>query len=163
MPTLGTSGLGRPLRKTTTFVVGTWEQSLSLLPINSSICVYQAATENGDRHWACWVREGRRSLWRQPLLQSKCKYEPRDLHLSGDYVTSSNSLTPLSLKLGSRTPTTPPTWRTTDTMCVWTRLGKHEAGHKWKHSSWPITENTDPVDLRRNQVNLSISAPFSPL
>lgn len=127
MPTLGTSRLGGSLRKTT-FVVGTWEQSLSLLPINSPVGVYQVATKNRDQHWVL-LSEGKMEEPVEPTAVpwSNRYQEPRDgdLFPHRDYVTSGHSLIPPSLKLESRTPARPPTWGTTDLQCVWTHSLKN--------------------------------------
>lgn len=60
--------VGRSLRKTTTSVVGAWEQSLSPLPINPSICVYKTATKNRDQHWALLSQGGMEELMKSQVL-----------------------------------------------------------------------------------------------
>lgn len=97
MPTLGTSGLGESLRKTTTFVVGTWEQSLSLLPINSPVSTkLPLRTETSTE--SCWARERWRSLWRPRLCPGVTVTRSREMEISFHIGTTWHQATHLSLQ-----------------------------------------------------------------
>lgn len=162
MPTLGTSGLGRSLRKTTTFVVGTREQSLSSLPINSSISVYQVATENRGWHWVPLNKE---RMQESVLCSGVPTSRSPEIQIAFQVGTAWHQVTYLSLQALNWEAGHQPGHLPEDqeTQCVWTLFETHWAWQKWKYSSWPVLENTEPVELRINQVSSVCLHPFSSL
>lgn len=97
------------------------------VPINSSISVYQVATENRNQHWVLLSQGGWQSLWRLRLCSGAAITRSQETEISFWVGTAWHQATQLSLRAlnweAGHQPDHLPEEQ--QAQCVWTLLEKH--------------------------------------